>query len=231
MAKRLQLFGITWHLVGKISRSFTVFFSGSFRTAEWEGPRSCVFSGGIRHHQIPPFGRNGRICVVHFFQPSWPFANPSIFYHRYKTRWWQLKDFWNFHSEPWGDDPIWRAYFSNGLVQPPTRKFWEMIQVDLPIIHPVIPLEVNGVFFLYVFGGPPSYHLRRWLWMSRVSSKADPNCGWWLPIDTTTGGHGKQIWTASARGSGNQCLAPVANPGDRVAHMIPTGGVSPGVGH
>ena len=27
-----------------------------------------------------------------------------------------------FHPEPWGDDPIWRAYFSNGLVQPPTRQ-------------------------------------------------------------------------------------------------------------
>ena len=25
-----------------------------------------------------------------------------------------------FHPEPWGNDPIWRAYFSNGLVQPPT---------------------------------------------------------------------------------------------------------------
>ena len=25
-----------------------------------------------------------------------------------------------FHPEPWGDDPIWRAYFSDGLVQPPT---------------------------------------------------------------------------------------------------------------
>ena len=26
-----------------------------------------------------------------------------------------------FHSDPWGNDPIWQAYFSNGLVQPPTR--------------------------------------------------------------------------------------------------------------
>ena len=25
-----------------------------------------------------------------------------------------------FHPEPWGNDPTWRAYFSNGLVQPPT---------------------------------------------------------------------------------------------------------------
>ena len=29
-----------------------------------------------------------------------------------------------FHPDPWGNDPIWRAYFSNGLVQPPTRNEW-----------------------------------------------------------------------------------------------------------
>ena len=28
-----------------------------------------------------------------------------------------------FHPEPWGNDPISRAYFSNGLVQPPTSCF------------------------------------------------------------------------------------------------------------
>ena len=25
-------------------------------------------------------------------------------------RWWQLKDFWNFHPEIWGNDPIWRTF-------------------------------------------------------------------------------------------------------------------------
>ena len=29
--------------------------------------------------------------------------------------------FLDFHPEVWGNDPIWRAYFSNGLVQAPTR--------------------------------------------------------------------------------------------------------------
>ena len=37
------------------------------------------------------------------------------------ARWWQLKYFWNFHPENWGIFPIWGSYFSNGLVQPPTR--------------------------------------------------------------------------------------------------------------
>ena len=31
-----------------------------------------------------------------------------------KTGWWQLKYFWNFHPDMWGNDSIWRAYFSNG---------------------------------------------------------------------------------------------------------------------
>ncbi len=46
--------------------------------------------------------------------PSWPL-------HGCFSRWWQLKYFWNFHPGNWGfHDPIWRAYFSKGLVQPPT---------------------------------------------------------------------------------------------------------------
>ena len=39
-----------------------------------------------------------------------------------KSRWWQLNIF--YFTPTWGDDPIWRAYFSNGLVQPPTRNGW-----------------------------------------------------------------------------------------------------------
>ena len=34
--------------------------------------------------------------------------------------WWQLKHFLFSPLLTWGNDPIWRAYFSNGLVQPPT---------------------------------------------------------------------------------------------------------------
>ena len=36
------------------------------------------------------------------------------------TGWWQLKYFWNFQPEPWGNDQIWLSYFSDGL-KPPTR--------------------------------------------------------------------------------------------------------------
>ena len=34
-----------------------------------------------------------------------------------------ISNIFYFHPEPWGNDPIWRAYFSNGLVQPPTSTY------------------------------------------------------------------------------------------------------------
>ena len=37
------------------------------------------------------------------------------------TRWWQLKYFLIFTPKIGEDDPFWREYISNGLVQPPTR--------------------------------------------------------------------------------------------------------------
>ena len=33
---------------------------------------------------------------------------------------WWFQRFFIYTPEPWGNDPIWRAYFSDGLVQPPT---------------------------------------------------------------------------------------------------------------
>ena len=36
-----------------------------------------------------------------------------------------FKPFFIFTPDPWGNDPIWRAFFSNGLFQPPTS-FWLM---------------------------------------------------------------------------------------------------------
>ena len=39
-----------------------------------------------------------------------------------------FKYFWYFHPDPWGNDPFWRAYFSNGL-KPPTRR-----EISLPTL-------------------------------------------------------------------------------------------------
>ena len=42
--------------------------------------------------------------------------------HRFETGWWQLKDFLCSSRSLGKRFPIWRTYFSKGLVQPPTRK-------------------------------------------------------------------------------------------------------------
>ena len=56
-------------------------------------------------------------------RPAAPFIHGDVDNFRVTSRdfqdRWQLKHFWNFHPDPWGNDPIWRAYFSNGL-KPPT---------------------------------------------------------------------------------------------------------------
>ena len=41
--------------------------------------------------------------------------------------WWQLKEYiYIYSSLTWGNDPIRRAYFSDGLVQPTTRNLMQM---------------------------------------------------------------------------------------------------------
>ena len=46
-----------------------------------------------------------------------------------------------FQPDPWGNDPIWRSYFSNGLVQPPTRiiECWTLQFVRGEKVEPVWP--------------------------------------------------------------------------------------------
>ncbi len=40
---------------------------------------------------------------------------------KYISKWW-FQTCFNFTPATWGNDPIWRAYFSDGLVQPPTSQ-------------------------------------------------------------------------------------------------------------
>ena len=47
------------------------------------------------------------------------FPEFPVWFLHCSSGWWQLKYFY-FHPEPWGNGPIWLAYFSIGLVQPLT---------------------------------------------------------------------------------------------------------------
>ncbi len=49
-----------------------------------------------------------------------------------EQRWWQLKHFGHFHHENWGNDPIWRAYFSDGLKPPTREERWEEEDLGTP---------------------------------------------------------------------------------------------------
>ena len=46
-----------------------------------------------------------------------------------------------FRPDPWGNDPIWRAYFSNGLVQPPSRWLLGEIQKNTHQIYGIFGWE------------------------------------------------------------------------------------------
>ena len=57
-----------------------------------------------------------------FCQKRWKKARDKVRYiSNNKTRWWQLKDFFIFTPKI-GEDSHVDSYFSDGLVQPPTRK-------------------------------------------------------------------------------------------------------------
>ena len=65
--------------------------------------------------------------------------------------WW----FHFFFIPTWGNDPIWRAYVSNGLVQPPTRWGYKLITVfELITGFPgPILMKGGGVAPRFVCGG------------------------------------------------------------------------------
>ena len=80
---------------------------------------------------------------------SFPRKGTSSNIFKPMARWWQLNIFYC-HPEPWGNDPIWRAYFSNGLVQPPIR--WELQTSE---IHPnsTISTKAGSQDFIFEFWG------------------------------------------------------------------------------
>ena len=81
------------------------------------------------------------------------------------TRWW-FQPFFMF-IPTWGDDPIWRAYFSNGLVQPPTRWVSEIFWVGLCIVFDIDSRFLDDYFAASAIvdgrdPAPPVLHETRW---------------------------------------------------------------------
>ncbi len=97
----------------------TSLLSIKFPLSRHEQKKSAVDNSSPMHMwQCQPFSANSvQISEVKGWFLKTPYST------RFTTRLaGGFKYFWNFHPENWGNDPIWRSYFSNGLVQPPTRR-------------------------------------------------------------------------------------------------------------
>ena len=100
-----------------------------------------------------------------------------------------------FHPEPWGRFPFWRAYFSKGLVQPPTRlpilevsntaNVWQL-NTGFPRVGwrnilpslPVIPHQVFGSLgiCLYIWLRRISVHIEKLFFFNSLSEKIEFIC-------------------------------------------------------
>ena len=112
-AKRLTFFSPPGAMVVVVKITLLFFFAEFCHLTEHGTTPSSTLSWA---HRIDV---GGLLFICVFFRFSVGFGRGDLISF---SRWWQLKYFWNFHPKPWGNHPIWRAYFSTGLVQPPTSK-------------------------------------------------------------------------------------------------------------
>jgi len=79
-------------------------------------------------------------------------------------RWWQLKYFWNFHPEIWGNDPNLTSIFSSGLVQPPTRIFFEGVYHEKATVGKIFKM----IFLIFWYS--------KWDLSQETHEKRAPGC-------------------------------------------------------
>jgi len=68
-------------------------------------------------------------------QKSWQLLASSLMPNRV------VSNTFHFHPDPWENGPIWRAYLSNRLVQPPIREVLQILQVVVLIPFESISIE------------------------------------------------------------------------------------------
>ena len=99
----------------------------------WMVWRTSLNRFSSHRRDVSKVTKRSRLAVQHFF-----FATSREFTNTikgstwvYQTRWW-FQTFFIF-TPTWGNDPIWRAYFSNGFVQPPTSRVLRDFQVFISV--------------------------------------------------------------------------------------------------
>ena len=134
-------FGITWYLNENRSRFVSTSSLNSSRSYNFSWPYTKPWSiawGDVRCNSAVII--EGSIILTHWFPFIRPYQTlillggfvrggvgwPTIIICDY-GRWWLFQRFfWTFSPRKFGKIPIWRAYFSNGLVQPPTSYNWRI---------------------------------------------------------------------------------------------------------
>ena len=83
--------------------------------------RSRVVATQILFFSIPTFSENPNIPLEHTPGIPKPPNERNSFIKSLFRVWGMFQGYVGKVLDAWGNDPIWRAFFSNGLVQPPTR--------------------------------------------------------------------------------------------------------------
>ena len=100
-------------------------------------------------------------CILDHFG-LW-FMNLWILSISKKHGWW-FHIFFYVHPDPWGSLPFWRAYFSNGVVQPPTRT----LPTNLEVFFRSVIFHLGGWCAELFRHGP--CHTRYWCWRTLLLS-------------------------------------------------------------
>ena len=116
--------------------------------------------------------------------------------------WWQLKYFFYFHPLIWGNDPIWRAYFSKGLKPPTshiihthpntfwgtfvTEKIWDFQQIWTTISFQQMPFWSSP----YFLASPKKWKVvgSTIRWTHRIQpDQSNPNRCRWIGSEISVG--------------------------------------------
>ena len=96
------------------------------------GTYGCFLKWWVSPHYTP------QVLIIFSRNTQWLLGKPSIL-GKPPSRWW-FQIFFIF-TPTWTHDPIWRAYFSKGLVQPPTNHIYLYIYIPGTYLSSIFGLK------------------------------------------------------------------------------------------
>ena len=102
-----------------------------------------------------------------------PETGPAISVFIWQSRWW-CQTFFIF-TPTWGNDPIWRSYFSN-VLEPPTSNVYNLVCFSVPWFWTSLVFEAKSL-------QPQCEASRRWYLGWSFGYRTSWNSlGWWQPL-------------------------------------------------